>query len=83
MDDYIALHTYDYKLSFLSSDKRTPRVTCKGLVWEKLNAYESRDPRVSRSPKKTITKYTILKRKTRNVGQKMGRKMGVMNFISV
>ena len=42
MDDYIALHTYDYKLSFCQATNELPG-DMQRLVWEKLNAYESRD----------------------------------------
>jgi len=42
MDDYIALHTYDYKLSFCQSTNELPG-DMQRLVWKKLNAYESGD----------------------------------------
>ena len=42
MDDYIALHTYDYKLSFCQATNELPG-DMQRLVWEKLNTYESRD----------------------------------------
>ena len=42
MDDYIALHTYDYKLSFCQATNELPS-DMQRLVWEKLNTYESRD----------------------------------------
>ena len=42
MDDYIALHTYDYKLSFCQATNELPG-DMQRLIWEKLNAYESRD----------------------------------------
>ena len=38
MDDYIALHTYDYKLSFCQATNDLPG-DMQRLVWEKLNAY--------------------------------------------
>lgn len=41
MDDYIALHTYDYKLSFCQSTNELPG-DMQRIVWEKLNTYESR-----------------------------------------
>ena len=39
MDDYIALHTYDYKLSFCQATNELPS-DMQRLVWEKLNTYE-------------------------------------------
>ena len=42
MDDYIALHTYDYKLSFCQATNKLPG-DMQRLVWEKLNTYESQN----------------------------------------
>ena len=42
MDDYIALHTYDYKLSFCQATNDLPE-DMQRLVWEKLNTYESQN----------------------------------------
>jgi hypothetical protein len=42
MDDYIALHTYEYKLAFCQATNTLPN-DVQILVWDKLNRYESRD----------------------------------------
>ena len=42
MDDYIALHTYDYKLAFCQATNDLPG-DMQRCIWEKLNTYESQN----------------------------------------
>ena len=67
MDDYIALHTYDYKLSFCQATNELPG-DMQRVIWEKLNAYESRDLVCPGSPSTRPPKFEILERKTSNFG---------------
>ena len=75
MDDYIALHTYDYKLSFCQATNELPS-DMQRLVWEKLNAYESRDLVCPGAPKKQLRNTRFSKERLETLARKWEGKWG-------
>ena len=75
MDDYIALHTYDYKLSFCQATNELPG-DMQRLVWEKLNAYESRDLTCPGAPKKQLRNTRFSKERLETLVRKWKVKWG-------
>jgi len=75
MDDYIALHTYDYKLSFCQATNELPS-DMQRLVWEKLNAYESRDLVCLGAPKKQLRNTRFSKERLETLARKWEGKWG-------
>ena len=51
MDDYIALHTYDYKLAFCQATNDLPG-DMQRCIWEKLNTYESQNRECPGAPRR-------------------------------
>ena len=51
MEDYIALHTYDYILAFCQATNNLPG-DIQRIIWEKVNKYDTRDVECSGVPKK-------------------------------
>ena len=75
MDDYIALHTYDYKLSFCQATNELPS-DMQRLVWEKLNAYESHDLVCPGAPKKQLRNTRFSKERLETLARKWKGKWG-------
>ena len=51
MDDYIALHTYDYILSFCQATNELPE-DIQRVIWDKANKYEYCNVECPGAPKK-------------------------------
>ena len=75
MDDYIALHTYDYKLSFCQATNELPG-DMQRLVWEKLNAYESRDLVCPGAPQRTSRNSRFSKERLETLVSRWREKWG-------